>query len=104
MIYRASTILFCAIASTGVLAFAPSAAKHSARKTALASTDFDISIPYDATVELAYEASDKSMSYEDFNPDWLTRNFAELSHLVFRDLNHLHFWISFPLLLIGDVF
>ena len=78
MIYRASTILFCAIASTGVLAFAPSAAKHSARKTALASTDFDISIPYDATVELAYEASDKSMSYEDFKPQYLEQAVAEV--------------------------
>ena len=38
----------------------------------------DVSIPYDATVRIAYDASDKSMSYEDFKPKYLAESVAEV--------------------------
>lgn len=38
----------------------------------------DVSIPYDATVELAYEASDKSMSFDEFKPKYLAQAIAEV--------------------------
>ncbi len=79
MISRVSILFLCAIASKGVEAFAPSAnVPCSRRASALSSTEVDISIPYDATVQLAYEASDKSMSYEDFKPQYLEQAVAEV--------------------------
>lgn len=33
--------------------------------------DIDISVPYNAAAMLAYEASDKSLSFEDFEPEYL---------------------------------
>ena len=33
--------------------------------------EFDVSVPYDATAQLAYEASDKSMSFDDFKVKYL---------------------------------
>jgi len=45
---------------------APKAKKAAAPAPPAASSTADISIPYDAAAKLAYEASDKSSSYEDF--------------------------------------
>jgi hypothetical protein len=38
----------------------------------------DISIPYDATVQLAYDASDKSMSFDEFKPKYLAQAVADV--------------------------
>ena len=38
----------------------------------------DISIPYDATVQLAYDASDKSMSFDEFKPVYLAQAVADV--------------------------
>ena len=78
MISRVSILLLCAIASKGVEAFAPSAKVTSRQASALSSTEVDISIPYDATVELAYEASEKSLSYEEFKPKYLAEAIQEV--------------------------
>ncbi len=40
--------------------------------------EIDVSIPYDATVMLAFEASDKSMAYEDFKTKYLADAVADV--------------------------
>jgi hypothetical protein len=40
--------------------------------------EVDISIPYNAAAKLAYEASDKSMSFVDFEPKYLAQAVAEV--------------------------
>ena len=38
----------------------------------------DVSIPYDATVQLAYDASDKSMTFAEFKPVYLAQAVADV--------------------------
>jgi len=42
------------------------------------SNTVDLSIPYDATVQLAYDESDKSEAFEDFKPKYLAQAIAEV--------------------------
>ena len=42
------------------------------------SETIDVSIPYDATVQLAYEASDKSVSFDEFKPKYLAQAISEV--------------------------
>lgn len=67
----------------GSNAFAPSQPlremSSSLRSTEVAAVEaVDVSIPYDATVQLAYEASDKSISYDEFKPKYLAESVAEV--------------------------
>ena len=47
-------------------------------KAEAAPESVDVSIPYDATVQLAYDNSDKSMSFNDFKPQYLAQAVAEV--------------------------
>ena len=44
----------------------------------VAKQPIDVSIPYDATVQLAYEASDKSVSFDEFKPKYLAQAISEV--------------------------
>jgi hypothetical protein len=68
----------------GSNAFAPSQPLREQSRSSLSSTEVtevetvDVSIPYDATVQAAYETSDKSMSFEEFKPKYLAQAVAEV--------------------------
>mmetsp|Transcript_10215 Transcript_10215/g.20162 ORF Transcript_10215/g.20162 Transcript_10215/m.20162 type:complete len:185 (+) Transcript_10215:168-722(+) len=47
-------------------------------KVEAAPESIDVSIPYDATVQLAYDNSDKSMSFADFKPQYLAQAIADV--------------------------
>jgi len=52
--------------------------EESQKEAETPSEPIDISIPYDATVELAYAASDKSMSFAEFKPKYLAQAVADV--------------------------
>ena len=52
--------------------------EESKAEEAAAQEPIDVSIPYDATVQLAYDKSDKSMSFDEFKPIYLAQAVAEV--------------------------
>ena len=80
--------------ASSAFAFAPTVTVSSFRQhqkaSALASSSesVDVSIPYDATVRLAYEASDKSISYDEFKPKYLEQAVAEVIAKQQSDTNN----------------
>eukprot|EP00537_Pseudo-nitzschia_pungens_P006494 CAMPEP_0172359668 /NCGR_PEP_ID=MMETSP1060-20121228/3857_1 /TAXON_ID=37318 /ORGANISM="Pseudo-nitzschia pungens, Strain cf. cingulata" /LENGTH=67 /DNA_ID=CAMNT_0013081437 /DNA_START=15 /DNA_END=218 /DNA_ORIENTATION=- len=62
------------------MSFAEFKPKYLAQAVAevIAKQPIDVSIPYDATVQLAYDRSDKSMSFAEFKPKYLEQAVAEV--------------------------